>query len=70
MTRRPAAPPTRPRSGALAGAIARDDWERASLMLLLAVAAAARALPPGTIDDLLALLSSDDAPVDGAPHAR
>ena len=68
MTRRPAAPATR--SGALAGAIARDDWERASLMLLLAVAAAARALPPGTIDDLLALLSSDDAPADGARNAR
>ena len=68
MTRRPAASATR--SGALAGAIARDDWERASLMLLLAVAAAARALPPGTIDDLLALISIDDAPADGAHNAR
>ena len=68
MTRRPAVPATG--SGTLAGAIARDDWERASLMLLLAVAAAARALPPGTIDDLLALISSDDAPVDGAHNAR
>ena len=49
-----------PRGGALALAIERSDWERASLLLLLAlarVARVARSAPPGTIDDLLALLS-------------
>ena len=49
-----AAPP-----GALALAIEGGDWERASLLLLIALARAARAAPPGTIDDLLALLSED-----------
>lgn len=46
-----------PRGGALALAIERSDWERASLLLLLALARVARSAPPGTIDDLLALLS-------------
>ncbi len=62
MRRRPVLTPRTSGHGALADAISRDDWERASLLLLLAVAAAARALPPGTIDDLLALLSRDAAP--------
>jgi hypothetical protein len=44
-------------SGALALAIERSDWERASLLILLAVARAARSAPPGTIDDVLALIS-------------
>ena len=43
--------------GALALAIERSDWERASLLLLLAVARAVRSAPPGTIDDVLALIS-------------
>lgn len=46
-----------PSGGALALAIERSDWERASLLLLLALARVARSAPPGTIDDLLALLS-------------
>jgi hypothetical protein len=45
---------------ALTLALRRDDWERASLLLLIAVATVIRNAPPGTIDDVLALLS--DAP--------
>jgi hypothetical protein len=44
-------------SGALALAIERSDWERASLLILLAIARAARSAPPDTIDDVLALIS-------------
>lgn len=50
---------TQPKSpgGALALAIERSDWERASLLILIAVARAARSIPSGTIDDVLALMS-------------
>ncbi len=43
----------------LAIAIQRGEWERAALLLLLATAAVARAAPPGTVDDLLALLADE-----------
>ncbi len=45
---------------ALALAIERSDWERASLLILIAVARVARSAPPGTIDDLLALMSLEE----------
>ena len=41
----------------LATAIRRSEWELAALLLLDALAATARAAPPGTIDDVLAVLS-------------
>ena len=44
---------------ALTLALRRDDWERASLLVLIAVATAIRNAPPSTIDDVLALLSAD-----------
>jgi hypothetical protein len=47
-----------PDRGTLSVAIRRSDWERASLLLLIGVAETARRLPPGTIDDLLALLDA------------
>ncbi len=46
---------------ALAAAIRRDDWERVALYLALAVAVAARNAPPGTIDDVLAMLAEVQA---------
>jgi hypothetical protein len=55
-------------TGALALAIERGDWERASLLLLIAVARVARATPPGTIDDVLAFLS--DREEDGDAEIR
>jgi hypothetical protein len=54
-----------PREGALAVAVRRDDWERAALLLLVALAHALRNAPPGTIEDLLALLASLDGAGDG-----
>lgn len=50
-----------PDGGALALAIERGEWERVSLYLLLGVAQAARAAPPGAIDDVIALLAAEDA---------
>lgn len=45
---------------AMAAAIGRnDDWERIAVCLLLALARAARNAPPGTIDDVLALLETE-----------
>ena len=41
----------------LAAAIRRKDWERAALLLLIGLLEAARNAPPGTIDDVLAMLS-------------
>lgn len=46
---------------ALAIAIARNDWERAALLLALGLSLAARSLPDETIDDLLALMSNEEA---------
>ena len=53
------------RSTAMARAVRRDEWERLSLYLLLAFAAAARRAPAGTIEDLLALLADEEAGDDG-----
>jgi len=53
MTRR------RPQPPALTLAIERNDWERASLLLLIALAEAVRRAPAATIDDLLAALDAD-----------
>jgi hypothetical protein len=50
-----------PKATALALAIERGEWERVSLYLLLGVAQAARAAPPGAIDDVIALLADEDA---------
>jgi hypothetical protein len=50
----------RPQPGALAMALEREDWERASLLLLIALAKALRTTPPGTIDDLLAALAHEE----------
>jgi hypothetical protein len=46
-----------PHKTALARHIRRRDWERVALLLLVAMAEAARRLPPDGIDDLLALLA-------------
>ncbi len=43
-------------------AIARGEWERMSLLLLIAMTEAVRQAPAGTIDDVLALLSDEEAP--------
>jgi hypothetical protein len=43
---------------ALAGAMERKDWELAALYLVLGVARAARQLPRGTAEDLLAVLAA------------
>jgi hypothetical protein len=48
----------------LAMAIRRKDWERAALLLLVSLLEMARDMPPGTIDDMLTLLSAE--PGDGA----
>ncbi len=42
----------------LAAAIRRKEWERAALLLLIGLMEAARNAPPGTIDDVLTLLSA------------
>jgi hypothetical protein len=55
-------------ASALDRAVRRNDWERVALALLIALAAAAREASPGTIDDLLALLSGEEAR-DDAPRA-
>lgn len=55
------------RSGqALAAAIQRDDWELAAVLLLEALSSVTRSLPPGTIDDVLALISDTEARDDAA----
>ena len=53
----------RRRGGALAAAVRRSDWEFVALCALLGALDALRSAPPGTIDDLLALLEgeTDDA---------
>jgi hypothetical protein len=50
---------------ALATAIHRNEWELAALLLLEALASVSRTLPPGTIDDVLALISKTEE-ADGA----
>jgi hypothetical protein len=47
-------------NSALAMAIRSNNWELASLLLLDALTATARALPPGDLDDLLALISIEE----------
>ena len=47
--------------GALTAAIQRDDWELAALLLLDAFARVLQTLPPGTVDDVLALISEMEA---------
>ena len=49
---------TQPRT--IAASVRRNEWERVALLLLIGVAAAARKAPPGTIDDVLALLSAEE----------
>jgi len=49
---------TQPRT--IATSMRRREWARVALLLLLGVAAAARNAPPGTIDDVLALLSDTE----------
>jgi hypothetical protein len=66
MTRRRAGRGIDARDGALAVAIRRGEWERAALLLLTGVSVAARAMPAGTVDDVLALLSREE----GADDAR
>jgi hypothetical protein len=51
---------TRAQAGALERAVRRNEWERVALALLIALADAARRAPPGTIDDVLALLSDEE----------
>jgi hypothetical protein len=50
---------------AMRAAIRRGEMERVALRLLLGVAMAARTLPPGTIDDVLALLSAAETEAEG-----
>ncbi len=45
---------------AMALAIERREWDRVALCLLLGVSIAARKAPPGTVDDLLALLAGEE----------
>lgn len=62
MKRHRRTPPQVRRSGpALVMALDRDEWELAALLLLEALANVTRTLPPGTIDDLLALISDAEA---------
>lgn len=49
------------RSEAVASAIERGNAESVALCLLVALARALAAAPPGTIDDLLALLAEEGA---------
>ena len=49
-----------PRPTAMARAIEAREFERVALYLATALARAARTAPPGTIDDVLALLSVHD----------
>ena len=46
---------------ALAVAIRRNELELAALLLLEALASVTRSLPPGTIEDVLALISDTEA---------
>ncbi|HYM15764.1 MAG TPA: hypothetical protein VEZ14_09400 [Dehalococcoidia bacterium] len=48
------------RTDALAVKIRRGEWQVVALALLLGLAEAARTAPPGTIDDVLALLSIEE----------
>ncbi len=48
-------------ASAMRRAVRRNDWERIALALLIALDAAARRAPSGTIVDLLALLSTEEA---------
>ncbi|TAK64569.1 MAG: hypothetical protein EPO22_05670 [Dehalococcoidia bacterium] len=59
------------RTTTLATAIRRKDWERAALLLLIGALEAVRDAPPGTIDDVLMLLSADgDEEPPRAPRAQ
>ena len=53
---------TRDDGEVIAAAMQRGEWERVALALLLGVAIAARSMSDANIDDLLVLLSDDDAP--------
>ena len=55
-----------PANTALAIAIHRNNWDLAALLLLDALANAARTLPPGAIDDILALISDEEAADDAS----
>ena len=55
-----------PANSALALAIRRSNWELAALLLLDALTTAARTLPPGSIDDILALISDEEAADDAS----
>lgn len=44
-------------SRSVAASIRRKEWERVALLLLIGIAEASRKAPPGTIDDVLAMLS-------------
>ena len=44
----------------LAAAIRREEWDRVAALLLLAMTDVVREMPRGDIDDVLALLSSED----------
>lgn len=66
MTRAPKRPAAAPAGSALAMAIRRNNWELAALLLLDALATAARSLPPGAIDGILALISDEEAADDAA----
>ena len=57
--------PRRGPRAALATAIQHSEWEFAALLLLEALAAVSRTVPPGTIDDVLALISETEG-ADGA----
>jgi hypothetical protein len=46
---------------ALAGALERRDWDVAALYLVLGVTRAARRLPRGTAEDLIAVLADTRA---------
>jgi hypothetical protein len=48
-----------PREDVLARKIREGDWEYAALVALLRLVDATHRLPPGSIDDVLALLSSE-----------
>jgi hypothetical protein len=49
----------RPHDDVLARKIREGDWEYAALLVLLRIADATHAIPPGSIDDVLALISSE-----------
>jgi len=48
--------------GALARAVEAERWEVVALCLLVGALRALRRLPPGEVEDLLAVLEGEDAP--------